>query len=104
MPKQAYRFGVESDEVFVYAEFAEPITATQKVPIVFRVKHVEHEIRWSVEYFVAHLTLFLPSIVHHCHQSGNLRFLRGQLDLCQNAHVPPRREQTIPVDAQSHVR
>ena len=34
MPKQAYRFGGESDEVLVYAEIAEPITATQKVLIV----------------------------------------------------------------------
>ena len=48
MPKQAYRFGVESDEVLVYAAIAEPITATQKVLIVFRVKHIEHEIRCSV--------------------------------------------------------
>jgi hypothetical protein len=72
MPKQAYRFGVESDEVLVYAEIAEPITATQKVLIVFRGKHVEYEIRCSVKYLVADLTLFLPSVVHHCHQSGNL--------------------------------
>ncbi len=35
MPKQAYGFGVESNEVFMYAEFAEPFTATQKVLIVF---------------------------------------------------------------------
>jgi len=78
MPKQVYRFGVdESDEVFVHTEFAEPITATQKVLIVFRVKHVEYVIRCSVKSFLVHLTLFLPSIVHHYYQSGNLRFLRG---------------------------
>ncbi len=66
-----------SDEVLLNAELAEPITATQKVLIVFRVKHVKHEIRCSVKCLVVRLTLFLPSIVHHRHQSGNLRFLRG---------------------------
>ena len=36
--------------------------------------------------------LFPPSIVHHCHQSGNVRFLRGTPGSRQNAHVPARRE------------
>ena len=47
MPKQAYRFGVDRDEVFVYAVLAEPLAAAQKVWVVLGVEHVKHEIRRS---------------------------------------------------------
>ena len=72
--------------------------------IVWGVKHVEHEIRRSLKDFVTHFALFIPVLVGHRHQAGNLLFLGGQLDFRHQAHRPPRREQPIPVDAQRQVR
>ena len=104
MPKHLNRLAVESDEVLVDTEFAEPITAAQKVLIVLGVKHVEHEIRWSVKHLVPNLALFPPSIVDPGNQAGNLRHLGSQLHPGQDADVPTRREQAISVDAQRQVR